>query len=136
MAESKKTMASLTGMGVDPSIPGTPESAQALMQKANAEVLTAEQRRKKLLEYYRNEKRIPMYLSPMYRPYLGNVMTVQINGISIFFKVDGSVQQVPETFANEITARRLAIDAILTKQHRMADIVNNYESSPGELALI
>jgi hypothetical protein len=62
-------------------------------------------------------------------------MTVSINGISIFFKVDGSTQKVPKTFADEIASRRLAVDAILNKQHRMADIPNNNEKSPGELAL-
>lgn len=111
------------------------ETEATAMQKANSELLTAEVRRKQLLKTYREEDKIPMYLSPMYRPYFGNVMTVSINGISIFFKVDGSVQQVPQTYADEITSRRLAIDAILNKQSKMADIANNAERSPGELAL-
>lgn len=106
-----------------------------VVQKSNSELLTAEKRRKMLLQTYREEARVPMYLSPMYRPYFGNVMTVSVNGISIFFKVDGSVQQVPKTFADEIAARRLSIDAMLNKQNRMADIANNAEKSPGELAL-
>jgi hypothetical protein len=105
------------------------------VQKANSELLTAEARRKTLLKEYREEEKVPIYLSPMYRPYFGNVMTVSMNGISIFFKVDGSVQNVPKTFADEIAARRIAIDAIITKQSRMADIPNNAEKSPGELAL-
>ena len=96
----------------------------------------AEARKKRLLQHYRNEEKVPMYLSPMYRPYFGNVMQVSLNGISIFFKVDGSVQKIPKDFADEITARRMAIDAILTKQSKMADISKNYESSPGELDLI
>jgi hypothetical protein len=115
--------------------PTVQEPSSTVMQKANTELVTAEARRKQLLKTYREEPKVPMYLSPMYRPYFGNVMTVSMNGISIFFKVDGSIQQVPQTFADEITARRMAIDAILNKQHRMADIANNVEKTPGELAL-
>jgi hypothetical protein len=122
----------------EPELNPAPVSAPApsVEQKANSEVLNAEVRRKKLLQTYRNEEKVPMYLSPMYRPYFGNVMTVGINGISIFFKVDGSIQHVPKTYADDITARRIAIDAMLTKQHKMADIANNHESSPGELELV
>lgn len=106
------------------------------VQQANRELLNAEARKKQLLQHYRNQEKVPMYLSPMYRPYFGNVMQVSLNGISIFFKVDGSVQKIPKDFADEITARRMAIDAILTKQSKMADISKNYESSPGELDLV
>jgi hypothetical protein len=97
--------------------------------------MQAESQRKELLKVYRAEKKVPMYLSPMYRPYFGNVMQVAINGISIYFKVDGSTQLVPQTFADEITSRRMAIDRTLTKQRKMADIPSNYERNPGELTL-
>jgi hypothetical protein len=49
--------------------------------------------------------------------------------------VDGSTQTIPKTFADEITRRRMAIDAIINKQKRLADIPANNESSPGELNL-
>lgn len=111
------------------------ETSAEVMKQANVDLTNAEARRKKLLQVYREEDKVPMYLSPMYRPYFGNVMRVMVNGISIYFKVDGSTQYVPQTFADEITARRMAIDAILTKQHRMANIAANSESAPGELAL-
>lgn len=95
----------------------------------------AEARRRTLLKTYKEEDLVPMYLSPMYRPYVGNVMRVMINGISIYFKVDGSTQMIPKTFADEITARRMAIDDILTKQNRMSEVSSNAEASPGELEL-
>lgn len=95
----------------------------------------AEARRKTLLNVYKNEDLVPMYLSPMYRPYVGNVMRIMINGISIYFKVDGTTQMIPQTFADEVTARRMAIDDILIKQNKMSDITSNAESSPGELEL-
>lgn len=102
---------------------------------ASVALQKAEARRKTLLNVYKSEDLVPMYLSPMYRPYVGNVMRVMINGISIYFKVDGSTQMIPQTFADEITARRMAIDAILTKQNRMSDVSSNAEASPGELEL-
>lgn len=102
---------------------------------ANQALNKAELRKKELHKIYKEEEKTPMYLSPMYRPYFGNVMRVMINGISIFFKVDGSSQMIPKTFADEVVRRRLAVDAIMTKQNRMARIPENNESSPGELNL-
>jgi len=101
----------------------------------NSQVALAQNRRKELLKIYREEPLVPMYLSPMYRPYLGNVMTVYINGIHVSFSVDGSTQMVPQTFADDIVSKRLAIDATITKQNRMANIKSNFESAPGELKL-
>ena len=46
------------------------------------------------------EPKVPMYLSPMYRPYLGNVADITINGVSIFFPVDGNTYEVPRSFAD------------------------------------
>ena len=111
------------------------EGNTEVIRRSNMELMNAELRRKQLLGKYRAQEKVPMYLSPMYRPYFGNVMRVMINGISIFFKVDGTVQLVPKDFADEITARRMAVDAILTKQNRMANIPSNFESAPGELTL-
>ena len=82
------------------------------------------------------EPKVPMYLSPMYRPYLGNVADITINGVSIFFPVDGNTYEVPRSVADEIARKRMAIDAMLTKQNRMADVANNYERTPGELKLV
>jgi hypothetical protein len=107
----------------------------AVIQRANEEVTNAELRRKQLIKDYKDEDLVDIYLSPMYKPYFGNVMRVMINGISIYFKVDGSTQKVPKSFADEITQRRLAVDSILNKQHKMADIPNNVETSPGEINL-
>lgn len=95
----------------------------------------ADNRRKQLVEYYKSEPKVAMYLSPMYAAHVGRVMTVTINGISIYFKVDGSTQLVPKTFADEITARRLAIDSTEIRKASMANISGNHESAPGELKL-
>lgn len=98
-------------------------------------VQKAEQRRKELAKVYKAEEKVPLYLSPMYRPYFGNVMQVSINGISIYFKIDGTTQLIPRTFADEITSRRMRIDTMLTRRKRLSDISGNYESNPGELKL-
>jgi hypothetical protein len=112
----------------------TPED-QHLEQKATRSLASAEARRRELIKDYRSEKLVPMYLSPLYRPYFGNVMRVMINGISIWFKVDGSTQKIPQTFADEIVARRLNVDKILMRKGKMANISANVESSPGEITL-
>lgn len=98
-------------------------------------VVEGQLRKKRLAEHYKNEEKVPIMLSPMYRPYFGNVMRVMINGISIFFPVDGTTHQVPKTFADEIASRRMKVDALIVKQNRMSDITKNAEGSPGELKL-
>lgn len=106
-----------------------------VMKEASKQLLQAQGFKETLCKQYAKESKVPMYLSPMYRPYFGQVMRVMINGVSIYFKVDGSTQMVPETFADEITRRRMAIDNMLTKQNRMSDVHSNQETAPGELSL-
>lgn len=114
----------------------TDETSEAsVMLQAHKDLTSAEARRKSLINTYKNEPKVSVYLSPMYRPYFGNIMTVTVCGISIRFKVDGSKQDVPATFADEIERRRLAIDQIIKKQKRMADITQNIESNPGDITL-
>lgn len=96
----------------------------------------AEARRKKLLAFYKAEPKKQLYMSPMYRPYVGNVMRVMINGISIYFPVDGASHEVPATFADIIEERRKAIDAIILRKNNMANVTGNFEATPGELPLV
>ena len=111
-------------------------TAQMKLIQDNREIAKASQRRKELIKYYKGEKKVTTYLSPMYRPYFGNVMTVTINGVSIRFPVDGSKQEIPATFADEIERRRRNIDNIEKKQKRMASIKENEDKgSIGALPL-
>ena len=104
--------------------------------KDNREIAKASLRRKQLIKHYKNEKQVVTYVSPMYRPYFGNVMTVTINGISIRFPIDGSKQEIPATFADEIERRRRNIDNIERKQKRMAAVKENEDKgSIGSLSL-
>lgn len=111
------------------------KSSQEIQHEARKQLQQAQDSKSQLVKQYMAEETVPMYLSPMYRPYFGNIMTVSINGIMIAFPVDGSTKQVPRTFADEITRRRMAVDAMLTKQNRMHEVSNNHESAPGELSL-
>ena len=111
-------------------------TADQKMVQDNREIARAAARRKELIKYYKDEKKVITYVSPMYRPYFGNVMTVTINGISIRFPVDGSKQSIPATFADEIERRRRNIDNIEKKQKRMASIKENEDKgSIGSLSL-
>lgn len=89
-----------------------------------------------LANRYRNEEKVPMAVSPLYRPYFGNVMKVSINGISIYMPIDNTTHNIPKTFADEIHSRIKAVDAIMKKQDKMADISRNLETAPGELPLV
>ena len=101
-----------------------------VMVESRMALQAAEGARPLLRKQYAEEPKVPMY-----RPYFGNTMDVNINGIHIIFPVDGSTQTIPQTFADEIARRRMAIDNMLTKQNRMSDVASNVESAPGELSV-
>lgn len=110
--------------------------ADVAMIQQNREMAQASARRKELIKYYKSEKQVVTYVSPMYRPHFGNVMTVTINGISIRFPIDGSKQEIPATFADEIERRRRNIDNIERKQQKMAAVKENEDKgSIGSLGL-
>ncbi len=111
------------------------KKAEDPMVVAAREVARANKARKDLIKHYRDEEHVTTYLAPLYRPHFGNVMVISVNGIRISFPIDGSKQDIPITYADEIDRRRRCVDAITTKQNRMADVRNNYESNPGELKL-
>lgn len=91
--------------------------------------------KRQLRDKYAKEEKVPVYLAPMYQPYFGKNMRVMIQGVSVYVPVDGSTHMLPKTFASEVARRRMCIDNILTKQHRMSDVSANGEKAPGELAL-
>ena len=107
----------------------------ALDAKIQKEYMSAQSRKKELLQTYKDEEKISIHLSPMYRPYMGNVLTHSINGITIAVPVDGKAHEVPKTFAEHIDARRIKIDNILKKTDDMANVSENFETSPGDLEL-
>ncbi len=99
------------------------------------EHLKVQARKKELLEIYRNEEKVAVHISPMYRPHFGNVLILTVNGITVGVPVDGNAYKIPKTFAEHVSARVAKVDAIIKKTNQMADIKSNFESSPGELEL-
>lgn len=111
------------------------ELSEALKEQSK-EIAAEVKNRENLALEYRNEEKVPVAVSPLYRPYFGNVMKVSINGISIYMPIDNTTHKIPKTFADEIYSRIKAIDAIMRKQDRMAKISDNVETTPGELPLV
>lgn len=108
----------------------------AALQEQSKQIATAKMEQENLANRYRNEDKVTMAVSPLYRPYFGNVMKVSINGISIYMPIDNTPHKIPKTFADEIYSRVNAVDAIMKKQDRMANISANIETTPGELTLM
>ena len=111
------------------------ELSEAL-QEQSKEIAKATKNLDNLANRYKSEEKVPMAVSPLYRPYFGNVMKVSINGISIYMPIDNTTHFIPKTFADEIHSRVKAIDSIMKKQDRMANIADNLETTPGELPLV
>ena len=96
---------------------------------------SADLTRKSLVEEYKAEEQVTRSVSPLYQPYLGKVIQISINGITIAFPINGTSHKVPRSFADEIDSRVMAIDATINKAKKMADIPENHERYPGELQM-
>ena len=110
-------------------------SEAAMTAESNKAVAEAEKQRKELAKSFKAQKKVPIQVSPLYRPYFGRVMTVTINGISVAVPCDGKTYEVPESFAEEIRIRIYKQDRLIQKQNRLGDVTNNFEASPGALNL-
>ena len=106
----------------------------SVTQKLAADVNKAQARKHELAQAYSQEKKVRVTGSPMYSPYFGNNMPIQINGISVYVPLDGRAYEIPKTFADVFKTRIARIDALIQKQGAMADFIE--ENSPGEVQLI
>jgi len=109
--------------------------------KKEAKAITvneAEKKRKKLYKHYQDEEKYPVQISPLYKPTFGEVMSIHINGFSIYVPCDGKIYNVPKTFAAEVASRIGKADQYSENTERMSDIQNNIDplEAPGELKLI
>lgn len=107
----------------------------AALHEQSKEIAASIKNKANLAKTYSSEPKVRMAVSPLYRPYFGNVMKVSINGIAIFMPIDNTAHDIPKTFADEISRRIMAVDGIMKKQDRMANITANQENTPGELTL-
>ena len=94
-----------------------------------------ERKRKSLVNKYREEKKVPVTISPFYAPYLGRVVRVSVNGIVVDIPADGQTYNINKTHADHITTKIKRIDAMIASQKRAGDVSNNFEHAPGELHL-
>ena len=106
-----------------------------IVKESDKNVAIAERGRRSLGEKFRNEEKVSVTIPPLYKPYFGKVMTISINGISCAIPVDGKTYKVPKSFAEEARVRMFRQNEMLEKQQRLSDVQNNFETSPGELAL-
>ena len=107
----------------------------AIIAASNRDVNEGEKERKALARMFKEQDKKSVSISPLYKPYFGNVMTVTINGTSIAIPCDGRSYEVPASFAEEIMIRISNQDDLIQKQRRLGDVQRNFEASPGELQL-
>jgi hypothetical protein len=78
----------------------------------------------------------PVTLAPSYKDYFGEVMTVQINGMSVYVPVNGRTYHIPKDFAALVQERRRKVDDMLNRQAILGDVTRNKEHFAGQLELI
>ena len=116
------------------------ESTVVDTQAANLElskkVNALEETRKSVADTYKNEKKVAVQGSPMYRPYFGNNMPIIINGVAIYVPLDGQQYEIPESFAAVFLDRISRVDEQIRVRKQMASVSENSESYAGEKSLI
>lgn len=111
------------------------EANDPVMVAATRNYNELEAKRKRLVKQYRDEKKVPVTISPFYAPYLGRVVRVSVNGIIVDIPADGQAYMINSTHADHVLAKVKRIDAMIARQKRAGDVSNNFEHSPGELHL-
>lgn len=99
----------------------------------NDAVREGELKKKDMVNKMKAQDKIPVTISPMYKPYFGEVMEVIINGVYVSVPCDGRQHMIPECFASEVNARIFAADESQRRANRMADITKNNEDVQGDI---
>lgn len=94
-----------------------------------------ERKRKALAQTYKAEEKVMITIAPFYRPYLGRVVRIAVNGIAVFIPANGNAYAVNATHAGELTAKLKYINNLVQRQERAANVNQNFEHTPGELVL-
>ena len=108
----------------------------ALNSALETKVTALRAKNSRLVDTYKNEKKVPVQGSPMYRPYFGNNMPIILNGIAIYVPLDGQQYEIPESFAAIFFDRISRIDEQINMRKQMAAISDNIEAYAGERNLI
>ena len=109
---------------------------QAANLELSKQVNALEETRKSVAVTYKNEKKVAVQGSPMYRPYFGNNMPIIINGVAIYVPLDGQQYEIPESFASVFLDRISRVDEQIRVRKQMASVSENSESYAGEKSLI
>lgn len=109
---------------------------QAVNLELSKQVNALEETRKSVAVTYKNEKKVAVQGSPMYRPYFGNNMPIIINGVAIYVPLDGQLYEIPESFAAVFLDRISRVDEQIRVRKQMASVSENSESYAGEKSLI
>ena len=109
---------------------------QAANLELSKQVNALEETRKSVADTYKNEKKVAVQGSPMYRPYFGNNMPIIINGVAIYVPLDGQLYEIPESFAAVFLDRISRVDEQIRVRKQMASVSENSESYAGEKSLI
>ena len=131
MATTRKTK---TAVSIDNTTPVV--DTAALNSTLETKVTARRAKNARLVDRYKEEKKIPVQGSPMYRPYFGNNMPIILNGIAIYVPLDGQQYEIPESFAAIFLDRISRIDEQINMRKKMAAISDNIESYAGERNLI
>lgn len=111
-------------------------NTSTLNAKLDLKVNSQQKKRLELAEYYKKEKRVEISISPMYRPYFGNNMAVQINTSLVYVPVDGQQYKLPESFAAVVKERIGLVDEQIRIREGMSNMQSNIESYAGEKGLL
>lgn len=95
-----------------------------------------EMTRREIGQHYKEEEKVSVMGSPMYRPYFGNNMSISINGVLVTVPLDGQSYKIPDTFAAEFMDRLSKVDEQIRIRRGLANVSENVESFVGEKDLI
>lgn len=109
------------------------ETPVSVNKAAEQSLQAVELRRRGLLKYYKEEKKMPVSIAPLYKPYFGESMVVSVNDISIVIPCDGKTYQVNKTHAEAALSRIAKVNLMIDRTNKMKDIPSNAESTPGEI---
>ena len=110
--------------------PKTTDELLKESMKVDAEIQT---KVNKMREELRKEEKTKIRIAPAYKPYLGSKCQILINGIPIIVPCDGSLVEIPESYAAELYRRMAGIDAMIEMQVKMSNYAGNREQVIGEI---
>lgn len=96
-------------------------------------VTALDNKRRKLVDKYKNQNKVPVIISPMYRPYFGKNAMVSVNGIAVYVPCDGRPYTIPRSHAGVLFDKIQKIDENNMKLNKMSDVSANKEASVGSL---